>query len=189
MNSLNLISTSSSLRLIVGLGNVGDRYSSSRHNVGFYFLDALKITLEEHLKDTPEVSVEKEYTSYHFRELGLTLLKPNLYMNRSGDSLFAYLKYNQLNDLKEMLVVHDDLDISFGKYKLQLSKSPKAHNGILSIETILKTKEFYRLRLGIDNREDRTIPPSNFVLMNMNNDEKKVLDELIKQIIENEFKY
>ncbi len=186
MNSVNLKDNSLVLSLIVGLGNVGDKYQYSRHNVGFNFIEILKSTLEDKFLLVSEQTEEKEFSMYYFRSIGLTLLKPKLFMNRSGDSLVEYLKYKKLDDYKEMLVVHDDLDISFGKYKLHLSKSPKAHNGVLSIETALKTTEFYRLRIGIDNRLDRTIPASNFVLMNMNSTEKSILDELIKQIIKTE---
>lgn len=189
MNTLSLKNNSSKLTLIVGLGNVGDKYQTSRHNVGFSFVDILKQTVESELGLSAEFKEKPQYTSFYFRNLDLTLLKPKLFMNNSGDSLVAYLKYKSLSEHKEMLVVHDDLDISFGKYKLQLSKSPKSHNGILSIESALKTSEFFRLRIGIDNRVDRTIPPSNFVLMNMSNDEKITLEELLKQIIKNEFKY
>lgn len=186
MNSMYLKDSSVALSLIVGLGNVGDKYQDSRHNVGFSFIEILKSTLEKNLQLVPEVTEEKEYSAYYFRILGLTLLKPKLFMNKSGDSIVAHLKYKKLKDYKEMLVVHDDLDIAFGKYKLHLSKSPKAHNGVLSIEFALKTTQFYRLRIGIDNRSDRTIPASNFVLMNMNDDEKSILDGLITDIIRTE---
>lgn len=189
MNTLCLKNNSSIVRLIVGLGNEGEKFRFSRHNVGFNFIETLKTTLENNLGLVAETTSENEYTSYYFRSIAVTLLKPKLFMNRSGDSLLAYLKYKHLKDFEEMLVIHDDLDIPFGKYKLHLSKSPKSHNGILSIESALKTTQFFRLRIGIDNRADKTILASNFVLMNMNKTEKTILDELMKQIIKDEFMY
>ena len=175
------------VHLIVGLGNVGMKYELSRHNAGFLFLDALNSIIGEEY--TSYISTEREFELHHYKTLELTLLKPKLMMNLSGEALKSYLKYHDILDCKDILVVHDDLDIPFGSFKLQLYKSPRLHNGIKSIENSLKTQEFYRLRVGVDNRTNRNLSPVDFVLKKMTVEEIEELKGLFMNTIKEEFTY
>lgn len=117
------------MKLIVGLGNPGEKYKNNRHNVGFWVVDSLK----------------------KLKLPGVVLLKPQTYMNRSGIEVKKLVKKYPL-DKNELYVIHDDLDIELGKYKLSLAKGPKVHNGLQSIYQQLGTKNFWHVRVGIDNR-------------------------------------
>lgn len=145
------------MKLIVGLGNPGKKYEETRHNVGFLVLDYFS-RLEANAEiDRFEAQVTwKEgrstpYLGYSLRPREVIFVKPQDFMNNSGLIVQKIVKEKKIffNDL---LVIHDDLDISLGSYKLQFGKGPHKHNGVLSVEEALKTKEFWRLRVGIENR-------------------------------------
>jgi len=128
---------------IVGLGNPSSKYSHTRHNAGKIFTTWLA-----NLKNSP---------------VNIKILTLNSFMNKSGPALKKALKFHPVNTL---IVAHDDLDLPLGKFKLQLSKGPKDHNGLNSIYQTLGTKNFWHLRLGIDN---------NDVLENFSRSELKTL--------------
>ncbi len=138
----------SSLKLIVGLGNVGDQYKRTRHNAGFMFVDYLleQLSPGTNWKSEPKISAEVAKVG------DLRLLKPTTMMNNSGKSVRAAMDYYQITP-EQVLIVHDDLDIPLGKNKLQFSKYPKVHNGLKSIFQHLKSDQSWFLRLGIENRE------------------------------------
>lgn len=109
-------------------------------------------------------------------------------MNLSGKSLYEFLKYKEYA-LDEILLVHDDLDIPLGRYKLQQGKSPRAHNGVKSVEGVLSGNNLFRLRIGIENRIESRIPGINFVLMQFTEEEKKELELVFDNICINEFSF
>lgn len=139
-------------QIIIGLGNPGVEYVKTRHNVGMQFLDYL----------SPGVIWQNEKLgSYRYCyvdllpsvETGTILVKPQTFMNLSGNSLkFLKKKYLNLTGDK-LLVVHDDLDLELGSWKLHFSKGPLGHNGLESLYQEWGSKEFWHLRIGIDNRE------------------------------------
>ena len=160
------------MKLIAGLGNPGEKYQSTRHNVGYLFVDFF----QEHIsfQDWHLDSKSKSFVSENgLGEGKVTLLKPDRYMNESGLSVSAYANWYKVIE-RNILVVHDDLDIPFGKWKFGIEKGPKAHNGILSVETLLKAKAFFRLRIGIDNRKI-AITGEDYVLGSFTEDEKETL--------------
>lgn len=185
MNSLSLKRDKNIIRLIVGLGNVGEKYSHTRHNAGFLFIDYLVHFYLKSKGFDSETQENKSYKSYNFQNLDIVCIKPSLMMNRSGEALMEYIKYKDYS-LSEILVVHDDLDIALGKYKLQVSKSPKLHNGISSVERILADKEFYRLRIGVENRKGIPIPGLSYVLKKFNDEELGQLDLVFNDFLCNE---
>jgi len=115
------------------------------------------------------------------------LVKPTTLMNRSGQAVSDILNYFQVSP-EEMLLVHDDLDIALGEYKIQFAKGPKIHNGIDSVENYLDTKDFWRLRLGIENRgEDSQISGKDFVLYRLEHEDEKLLIKAIDRAINTHF--
>ncbi|MEK7114725.1 MAG: aminoacyl-tRNA hydrolase, partial [Patescibacteria group bacterium] len=114
-------------RLIIGLGNPGKEYEKTYHNAGFLFVDYL-------------INSQLPITNYK-------LLKTDVYMNQSGNFVKKTLKKYKIKP-EEILIVHDDSDIELGKYKISFGRGSAGHNGVQSIIDALKTKNFWRLRIG-----------------------------------------
>ncbi|PIS08774.1 aminoacyl-tRNA hydrolase [Candidatus Beckwithbacteria bacterium CG10_big_fil_rev_8_21_14_0_10_34_10] len=169
------------IKLIVGLGNPGKKYQLSRHNLGFSLIDKI-------IKDR-KLTESKKFNSLIAKTKQCVLLKPQTFMNKSG---LAIAKAKQFYKLKpeNILIVHDDLDIPLGKYKLQFGKGPKLHKGIHSIERQLKTNKFWRLRLGIEDRkaEDDNINGEDYVLNNFSKKEMKIITKVFTRAAINLFK-
>lgn len=149
------------MKLIIGLGNPGEEYKNTRHSVGYMVVDELNKT-----------KLPKDFV----------VKKPDTFMNDSGSFVLSQCtKYNiQYTDL---FIVHDDLDIPLGKFKIQFGRGPKDHNGILDIEEKLGTKDFWRVRVGIDNRPLDNKPMGEvYTLENFTNEEKETLEKVIKEV-------
>ncbi len=169
--------------LIVGLGNPGENYALTRHNVGFMFLDYL--TKKHKLDNFNNASkLHSHINIYHSNQNRNILLKPQTFMNNSGLSVRATLDFYKLN-IKNLIVIHDELDIKFGEYKISKNKNASGHNGILSIINHIGTKDFIRIRIGIDNRtqqQRKNQRGSEYVLGKFNNDELNLLPEIFEKI-------
>lgn len=155
--------------LLVGLGNPGDEYSHTRHNAGYLFLDWLA---EEHsLVFTTLKKGESSMT-----ERGeIILAKAQTYMNESGRAVSKLLRYYKIPS-DHLTVIHDDLDIPFGEYKIMSGKGPKIHNGLISIENYLQNKDFRRVRIGVDARDpEQRIDGKTYVLQPFTADELRSL--------------
>lgn len=150
------------MKLIVGLGNPGEEYSETRHNVGYMFIDYIS-------------NLGKLPHEYRF-------LKPNTYMNNSGEEVAREMQYYRLS-AGDIIVVHDDLDIPLGMWKHQVGVGPKLHNGVESVEKHVKTKDFVRIRVGIENRSEK-IPGDVYVLQRFNKEELEKLQVVFKEIVE-----
>jgi peptidyl-tRNA hydrolase, PTH1 family len=135
------------MRLIVGLGNPGERYKNTRHNVGFIVLDKL---VQELGFENWELSKKNQSLIINNQPLYI-YAKPQTFMNRSGESVGSLAAYYKIS-VTDIYIVHDDLDIKLGEYKIQYGKGPKVHGGLNSIEEKLGTMEFWRVRIGIENR-------------------------------------
>ncbi len=135
---------------IVGLGNPGEKYRNNRHNVGFQFIDYLIENLQ-----IPNFKTQKmlHVTCYMLHDL--ILAKPQTFMNRSGEAVKFCVTSYKLQATNDLVIVHDDLDIPLGKFKIQKGTGPKLHNGIESVERSLGTKDFWRVRVGVDARPAR----------------------------------
>ncbi len=155
---------------IFGLGNPGNKYQLSRHNVGFLFADFLREKL-----DFPLFSLNKKLEAEISSKGRLILTKPTTFMNHSGRTVRKTLEYfsdelslSPSSELKSMYVVHDDLDLDVGDFKIKFGVGPKQHNGLLSIYQYLKTQQFWHVRIGIDDRQgDRSMPPDQYVLQKL----------------------
>ena len=167
--------------LIVGLGNPGKKYENNRHNVGFLFIDYLasleSFQVNEFEKDKFSNSL---LAKLKIDNNELILAKPQAFMNNSGiavGKLVSKLANSQTRKINNLLIVHDDLDIPLGKFHIQFGVGPQLHNGLESIENHLKTKDFYRIRIGVDARKpEQKIPGETYALQNFLPDEKKLLE-------------
>ncbi|MBD2231269.1 aminoacyl-tRNA hydrolase [Phormidium tenue] len=164
--------------LIVGLGNPGDKYAGTRHNIGFEVIDRLSKSWAVSLKE------ERRFQGEYGAGFGPTrqkvyLLKPLTYMNRSGQSMRAVLDWLKLEP-SQVLVVYDDMDLPVGRLRLRLSGSAGGHNGMKSAIAHLGTQEFPRLRIGI-GASDRTGDQAvvSHVLGNFSKAERSTLDGVV----------
>ena len=143
------------MKLIVGLGNPGKEYDKTRHNVGY-------IVLDSYIDD--DNWKEKFKALYYEKNINgekVIFIKPLTYMNLSGDAVRKYVDYYDI-EVDDILVIHDDLDLPFGFYKLKKNSSAGGHNGIKSIISCLGTQEFARLKIGISH--DKSIDTKDYVL-------------------------
>ncbi len=137
------------MKLIVGLGNIGDKYHETRHNVGFMAID--QYAKNNNLEFKTDMKLKARYLKTKLYGEDVILLKPTTYMNSSGDSISLVSKYFKV-DIKDILVIYDDLDMEVGKIRLRDKGSSGGHNGIKSIISQLHTQEFKRLKVGILNQ-------------------------------------
>jgi len=165
------------MKLLVGLGNPGEKYKNNRHNAGFMIIDHLisqnkKAPLIRQLTDKHQ---KLPLSILYHLSAELILAKPQIFMNQSGIAINKIIKNYKLR-IKNLIIAHDDLDIPLGKFKIQKGVGPKLHNGLASIEQHLKTKDFWRIRIGIDNRQpEKYINGEKYVLQNFTFEEKQTL--------------
>lgn len=134
------------IKLIVGLGNPGQQYEKTRHNAGFLFLDSLVLERSSAWSNKPDF--QGLLAECNIAGEKALLLKPQTFMNRSGQSVGKVARYYKIAP-EEMLVVHDELDFDVGIVKLKKDGGHAGHNGLRDIIAHLGTKDFYRLRIGI----------------------------------------
>jgi PTH1 family peptidyl-tRNA hydrolase len=156
------------MKLIVGLGNPGREYESTRHNIGFMTVDYLRLAWEEDLHFdhwTTSKKFQADISGGLLNGEKIIFAKPHTFMNESGQSVAAIVKFYQSITPLDITVIHDDLDIRFGDIKIQTNHSSAGHNGIKSIIEKLGTQNFHRIRIGIakESRE-RQGDAAKFVL-------------------------
>lgn len=155
--------------LIVGLGNPGPNYQNTRHNVGFsvveYFAHALNATAWR--KNSRFNALVSEAL---FNNGKLVLMKPLTFMNRSGQSIASWLRY-QNKSASDVIVAYDDLTLDLGRSKLSIGGSPGGHNGILDIVEALPANDFLRFRIGIGAKPHKSMPLADYVLSRFSSDE------------------
>ncbi len=161
--------------LIVGLGNIGEEYKNTRHNIGFDIVEQLGIILKGTFNSAKYGDILK--SKYAGKQL--VLLKPNTFMNLSGKAVVYWLKKEKIH-ISNLIVVVDDLNINFGKSRLKTSGSDGGHNGLKDIAKSLNTSNFTRLRFGIGNNYKKK-DQVDFVLSKWNNEESNNLGQLINK--------
>lgn len=174
------------MKLIIGLGNPEKQYASTRHNVGFMFVDKLK---EKY--SFPDFESNKKFqaeiTKGKIADTEIILVKPQTFMNLSGEATQAILSFYKLTPA-DILVIHDDLDIALGKYKLATDSSSAGHNGVEHIIEKLGTQKFRRIRVGIGQEMDGApvcrLGAHDFVLGKFSAEETDILSDLSKEVIE-----
>jgi len=164
--------------LIVGLGNIGEEYSDTRHNIGFTILDAFA-------SDAGVIFSDRRYGSVSlskYRGRIFVLLKPSTYMNLSGNAVNYWLKKEKIA-VENLLVIVDDIALPLGSIRMKPKGSDGGHNGLAHINTVLGTSEYTRIRVGIGN-EFRTGSQIDYVLGRWSPEEKKFLDGRIRIVIQ-----
>jgi len=161
--------------IIAGLGNPGDQYRSTRHNVGFFIVDEL--ARRWHSATFLE-KWQALYVSLSVDDQKVHLIKPVTFMNRSGKAVVPFYRFFKVNP-DQLLVVHDDLDMAPGRIKLVKGGGAGGHNGIKSLVESLGTKEFYRLKIGIGRPGNGVVhadfPVDKYVLSNVTDEDFTVL--------------
>ncbi len=175
------------MNILIGLGNPENKYQNNRHNVGHMFVNFLVKKLTSF--QVNELKEKNNPIAKIFSSDNLILCQTLTYMNQSGIAVKKILK--KFHDIRYTLyVIHDDLDIPFGKFKIQFANGPKLHNGIKSIEQTLHSKDFWRIRIGVDNRQkENRIDGETYVLQDFLPEEKEILEkEIFPKIINNHHK-
>jgi PTH1 family peptidyl-tRNA hydrolase len=168
------------IKLIVGLGNPGEKYEKTRHNAGFWWVDAIAQAKRAPWKKETKFSgwtarVEEGGTEY-------LLLKPSTYMNESGRSVSQVLRFYKIEP-SQMLVVHDELDLEPGIVRLKRGGGTGGHNGLTDIGDALDTKDFWRLRIGIGHPGDKDLVP-DYVLKKAKGTEQDAIDPVFERSLE-----
>ena len=159
------------MKLIVGLGNKGNEYNNTRHNVGFMVIDNYinknNLTLKSKLDGL--------YAETIINGEKVIFLKPQNYINLSGDVISKYIKYFKI-DIKDILVIHDDMDLEIGTFKIRYKGGSAGHNGLKNIEANLKTNEYKRIKIGISKNN---IDKVDYVLGKFSSTELSKLNKVI----------
>lgn len=151
------------MKLIIGLGNPGLDYIDTRHNAGFLFVDEL---LRQKLPQ------------------GVVIKKSGVFMNESGEFVKQLKSKYPGISASDIYIIHDDLDIKLGEYKIQLGHSPKDHNGARSVDAVLGTNEYWHVKIGIDNRPLDSRPMGiEYVLQKFTDEERKTIDTVINKAV------
>ncbi|MFH1424041.1 MAG: aminoacyl-tRNA hydrolase [Candidatus Nealsonbacteria bacterium] len=147
--------------LITGLGNPGKEYEKTRHNIGFRVIDELA-------KQKPN---------------DVVLLKPQTFMNNSGDAVIKAVNFYKMKPA-DLWVVHDDVDLPLGEFKISKNRGSAGHKGVQSIIKKLGTRDFNRVRIGICPLKGKPTAVEKFVLQNFTKEEEKIFQTVIPQIID-----
>jgi peptidyl-tRNA hydrolase, PTH1 family len=172
------------MKVIIGLGNPGEKYENTRHNAGFMFLDFLK-----KYWDFPEFEFNKKFNAEistgNIRDVKTILAKPQTFMNLSGTSAQTILDFYKLSPA-DIIVIHDDLDIETGKYKVAADSSSAGHNGVENIIEKLGTQKFKRIRIGtgktLEEKESCLTDAHEYVLQNFSKEKKETIEKLFPEI-------
>lgn len=158
--------------LIVGLGNPTPEYETTKHNLGFIIVDNFA---SSHDLIINKRKFNGDYVKTSINNKEVILLKPQMYMNLSGEVIKKYIDYFNI-DLNKVLVISDDLDQPIGSYKLKEQGSSGGHNGLKNIEQHLKTQEYKRLKVGIHGK--RIINRKSYVLKRFSKQEQVIIEKL-----------
>lgn len=168
------------MKLIVGLGNPGGKYSLNRHNIGFMALDAF--ALGAGVSENQWKSEQKAHTlKLRIDGESCLFVKPQTFMNLSGESVAPLMKYYDVH-LDDLLVIHDEVDLPFGKIKFQRRRSAGGNNGIKSIHHMLGTDDYVRLRVGVDRPSHSKMNLADWVLQNFSDQEMASMTDYLSLI-------
>ena len=164
------------MKLIVGLGNPGREYENTRHNIGYMMIDKIVSNLNiTNGKDkmggiSYETSINGEKVIF---------LKPTEYINLSGNVINKYMQFYKI-EIEDIFIIHDDLDLEVGTFKLREQGGSGGHNGLKNIESHLKTKKYNRMKIGISN--NKKIDTKDYVLGRLNKQEQENINKIIDLI-------
>jgi PTH1 family peptidyl-tRNA hydrolase len=166
------------MKLIIGLGNPGNKYQHTRHNAGFIGLDNfIYLAQDDHLlsavsnKDAFNAKIIRATIGKGQTAADLLFAYPQTFMNDSGTAVQTIMQFYKIEP-KNLIVLHDEIDLPLGTVRLTQNSGPAGHNGVKSLIEHLGTSEFTRIRIGIESRAENRIPPTeDFVLQNFTEDE------------------
>ncbi len=165
------------MKIVVGLGNPGNKYEFTRHNAGFLALDYF-------MKDRDVIACQSKFDAqiceYHNGGEKIFLVKPQSFMNLSGEVVKEISSFYKVDCKYDLLVIHDEKDLPFGTLREAHGNSAAGHNGVQNIIDELGSKDFARIRIGVESREpDSPLPTDEFVLQRFTDEELKTLQERI----------
>lgn len=163
--------------LVVGLGNPGPKYATTRHNVGFVVADLLADRMGEKFKVHKKSGAE--VVTGRLAGRPVVLAKPRVYMNESGRQVGPLAKFHSVLPA-DVVVIHDELDIEFGRIRLKFGGGVAGHNGLRSVAAALGSKDFQRVRIGIGRPPGRQ-DPASFVLQDFNKAERAEVPVICEQ--------
>ncbi len=164
--------------LIVGLGNIGDEYSDTRHNIGFTVIDAFASASDVSFTDKRYGSV----CSIKYKGREIILLKPSTFVNLSGNAVMYWMNREKIQ-VENLLVIVDDLALPLGSIRMRPKGNNGGHNGLAHISSVLATNDYARIRVGIGNQFNKG-SQVKYVLGRWDDQEKKFLSERISIVIE-----
>lgn len=175
-------SASTAPLFVIGLGNPGKKYANTRHNFGFLAVDSLREAWNG--SDWRlEKKFQTEVSETNWKGRKVFLVKPQTFMNNSGDSVQKLLTFYKASP-KDIIVLHDEVDIPFGKIKTTLSSRAAGHNGVKDIIEKLGTQDFCRIRLGVGKSENPNTSVADHVLHNFSSSEEEQFPSLVQEIQE-----
>lgn len=164
----------STFKIIAGLGNPGDQYSQTRHNIGFHAVDTLASKSNLQINQT---RFDAQYAKARIKDHSVFLIKPMTYMNRSGLSVQRFASFYKV-DVSDIIIVHDDMDLESGKLKIVKSRGHGGHNGVRSIIEAFGKKDFIRVRMGVGH-PGVSSRVTGHVLGKFSPDEEKCMETLV----------
>ncbi len=167
--------------LVVGLGNPGKKYEDTRHNVGMIVVDRLAEKNGANWKNKSRWKAEVAETELENHKV--LLIKPQTFMNNSGQAVQAARGWFKKVPVDQIVVVHDEADLPFGEVRVKQGGGSAGHNGIKSIEQHLGSPEFWRVRVGVGKPEHPHVPLDQWVLGEFSKDEKDQLDSIAEEAI------
>jgi peptidyl-tRNA hydrolase, PTH1 family len=167
------------VKLIVGLGNPGKKYERTRHNIGFLVVDRLAERAAVEIAKKKDQALIGEWSRAGEKVL---LIKPQTFMNKSGDALAAFFRYNPVAPA-DVVVIHDDLDLPFGRIRIRERGRAAGHRGMISVLDAMGEGAFCRLRIGI-GRPPPGVEPVDFVLQKFTSEEAAALDAIVGRAAE-----
>lgn len=171
------------MKIIVGLGNPGKKYESTRHNAGFMAVDALHSAWKFEDWKIDKKS-DSEVSSGTLDGEKIYLLKPQDFMNASGEAVSKFASYHKTLP-KDIMVIHDELDLPLGETRFAFNRGSAGHNGVQSVADCLGTKEFHRLRIGIGRDAEQNKSAETYVLEKFGDEENKILKTVLSEIAKN----
>lgn len=164
------------MKLIAGLGNIGEKYCFTRHNAGFMVVD--RIAMEKEISFREEKKLKCYIAKYKSEDEDFMLIKPTTYMNLSGEAVQLVMNYYKI-PLSDVIIIYDDLSLDTGRMRFRANGSDGGHNGIKSVIKSLGTSDVARLKIGIGPQPP--IPSEAFVLQNFTSEQLELLKPVIKK--------
>jgi PTH1 family peptidyl-tRNA hydrolase len=164
--------------LIVGLGNPGEKYENTRHNVGFMVVDQLKKDL-----GLADFVYDKKSNSFFSKNSDILIVKPDTYMNLSGQAVSSLSSYYNIGE-ENKIIIHDDIDLPIGQIKISKDRGSAGPKGVESIIKTIGTKNFIRIRIGIRPKLGKPEKVEDFVLKKFSGEEKMIINEVVLKSVE-----